>query len=111
MDTMVKPVIHFMDFNPRKGSFRYIHDAVLRLYPEGNALFMQITMKNLPSMTFDEVRYKLGAISKRNDDRGWVMVTNPGVFRYGIVDLTGISLNSRREAENLVLKAQEFLLH
>lgn len=111
MDTMVKPVIHFMDFNPRKGSFRYIHDAVLRLYPEGNASFMQITMKNLPSMTFNEVRHKLGPLSERNDDRGWVMATNPGVFRYGVVDLTGISLNSRREAENLVLKAQELLLH
>lgn len=111
VDVNVYPEEHWMDLNPRKGAIRYIHDVVLRLFSDHQAAFWHTSFKVGRSVSIVDIQKILGSMMEKNEERGWMVITtNPGLYKFGTVDLTGVSLRSREEAKEVFNQAKERLL-
>lgn len=112
VDVNVQPEEHWMDFNPRKGAIRYIDDAVKRLFAKHQPFFWHTSFKVGHPTSIESIQQILGPMLNKDEERGWmVLATNPGLYPFGTVDLTGISLRSREEARERFEDARERLLN
>lgn len=106
--------LFWVDFNPRKGAIAYVFDAVSRIAREwgwssASPAFAHQHQKFawLNGGGFAEIESRLHPLLVP-DERGFVLVTNPGLFPFGYVDITGIA-STPDAALRMLSQAQEQL--
>lgn len=103
---------YWIDLNPRKGAIVYVHDMVKRV-SEARLGGAQCCFwhEHFPLPSTNEV-YSFRNILNRIDNihtpgkNPFVVITNPGVIRFGYVDVTGISTRSKEEAKVIFQEAK-----
>ncbi len=95
----------WVDLNPRKGAILYIHDMVRRLkkiqFPKANGLFFWHEHFNFEKgHSIVSLCNLLGemVVPSKNKER-LIVLTNPGVYQHGIVDITAVSTISLADAK------------
>lgn len=92
---------YWSDLNPRKGAILFIHDAVSRFLKNHDMTevphFVRHKHNKAKVKSFNELKQTLGDMLNLTEN-GIVIVTNPGVIEYGMVDLTAISFLSHEHA-------------
>jgi hypothetical protein len=109
-------VPYWIDFNPRKGAILYVWDMVRRLSKiHLNSVacsfwheHFQVSSENGLN-SFREIARKISDFL-RPGEKPFVVITNPGVIRFGYVDITGISKNSKSEAQEIFEEAKRRLI-
>jgi arginine deiminase len=97
--------IYWSDFNPRKGAIHFVKSFLKRMnFLENKKHFVIHKSIRTELNSFKEIEERLGSMLTPSEN-GFVVITNPGVFNIGTVDVTAISLNSREEAEEIFDKA------
>ena len=107
-------VPNWVDFNPRKGAILYVWDMIRRLseihFGGQRPYFWHEHLEfGSPDHNFGEIFKELSDLALPNQDP-FVIVTNPGVFRYGFADITGVSLEGKKPARDCFLEAKARLL-
>jgi hypothetical protein len=106
--------VYWTDFNPRKGAILYIHDMARRVAPihfgEKRYYFKHDHFLITEGLSFERIYNALGDLIKPFGAKPFVVVTNPGVIPFGGFDITGLSCNSRAEAE-VILKQAKNIVH
>ena len=109
-------VPYWIDFNPRKGAILYVWDMVRRLSKiHLNSMKWSFWHKHVPISlekglnSFREIARKLSDLL-RPGEQPFVVITNPGVIKFGYVDITGISKDSSREAREIFEEATSRLM-
>lgn len=102
--------IFWSDLNPRKGAIVFIHEAVARLknirsMRNVHVAHQHISGTNLRS--FKETSQVLGSFIEPSRD--FILITNPGAIRYGFLDITAISENSKECAMKLLRETKEVI--
>jgi len=99
-------VVHWTDFNPRKGAIVYIHDCMRRLtqihFPGRDVYCWHEHSCLKAGSAFDDVRQCLGRSLAVSEETPFVVITNPGIIAHGGLDITGVSLQSRGLAKEAV---------
>ena len=107
---------YWIDLNPRKGAILYVWSYVRRLSqihfnPDEKIYFhhKHFSVPQKKGLTFNKIKETLIDFLDPNNINPFVVITNPGVIQYGYVDITGISINSKAEAEQVFKEAQKRL--
>ena len=105
----------WIDFNPRKGAIIYVRDMVARLserhFGGAQCCFYHEHFKlppGYPERRFDALSRRLTGLLDPAP-RAFAVITNPGILRYGHVDITGVSPHTTAEAMASVLAVKERL--
>ncbi len=100
------------DFNPRKGGTLYIWEMVRRLSAiHFNSAECCFCYEHIPGnplnpwQSFAEVKQVLSDFLHPGK-KPFIVITNPGIIRFGDVDITGISTGSNQEAVEFVQQAK-----
>lgn len=107
---------YWTDFHPRKGAIRYIWDMVLRLseihFKQAEFYFWHEHIRSSVDNggnSFHEVAKAMSDLLTPGKNP-FVVITNPGVIRFGYIDITGISINSKWEAKEIFEEAKRRLI-
>lgn len=104
----------WVDLNPRKGAILYVYNMIQRIsalhFGGAKCYFFHehIHFSEKIDPSFSEIKGKLRNLISPQEQ--FVTITNPGVIPFGYVDITGVSLNSLREAKVALKKAKGRLL-
>ena len=103
---------YWIDFNPRKGAGIYVWDMVGRLSAKrlnGASCYFSnehVTFsRSGQKFTFTTLFRTLEDILEPGQSP-FVVITNPGVLEFGCIDITGISVQSRQAAEEILKAAR-----
>jgi len=108
---------YWTDFNPRKGATLYIKDMVRRLseihFKSADCCFwnesIQLRSDNDSGFSFRGIEKKVSALLCV-EEKPFITINNPGVIRFGHVNITGISRRSRQEAQEVFEEAKRRLI-
>jgi hypothetical protein len=105
---------HWVDLNPRKGGILYLWDLLLRLaqlhFPAAEWYFwheheikLRAAKQHAPG--FADIAKPLADLLTPRE-KPFVVITNPGILRFGMMDVVGISTQSREAAREVFTEAK-----
>lgn len=104
---------YWSDLNPRKGAILFIYDAVRRFRKNHNLLDQEYFVRHkhikIGAESFEEVKELLG-YRLRLYPNGIILITNPGIIEFGMLDVTALSFLSHENASLMLREVEEILL-